>query len=216
MARGLPADMASTLGEDHVKVFIAVDLDLDSPDDLHFWSGYGSLEYEGVTYVGAGWMMQISDIQEVSDISAKGATLSLTGIPSELISVAAEADYQGRIAKIKFGVVGQGVPAGTVLEIDGLGDTLELDAAGDELGIASEFPTTMYTLFAGYIDQMVIESGAETCTIGVTVESKLIDLERPRIRRYTDENQQLRYPGDLAFEFVPRLQKEVLTWGFNP
>lgn len=216
MARGLTSDMVAAIAENHVKVFLAVDLELDSPNDLHFWTGAYTLEHDGTSYTGASWMLQISDIQEGSDLSAKGASIGLTGLPSTLIDVVLGEPYQGRICRIKIGFIGTPVEAGSRLKI-GASDYLLIDPADSPsyLGIASKFPVTMYTLFSGYLDQMDIEKGPQTCTITATVENKLIDLERPRIRRYNDENQKLRYPSDDAFEFVSRLQRESLTWGVN-
>ncbi len=41
----------------------------------------------------------------------------------------------------------------------------------------------------------------------LTCESRLVDLERAEVRRYTDADQQAEYPGDRFFEFVPALQE---------
>ena len=82
MARGLDNSIKTAIEEESLRVFIAVDVLLDSPNELYFWSGVGDLTYEGITYTGAGELLQISDIQESSDLAAKGATLTLSGIPS--------------------------------------------------------------------------------------------------------------------------------------
>jgi len=42
---------------------------------------------------------------------------------------------------------------------------------------------TAYTLFRGRMDVMTINEGAETATISLAIENRLIDLERPRISR---------------------------------
>ena len=60
---------------------------------------------------------------------------------------------------------------------------------------------------------MTIDEGAETSTITTSVESRLVDLERPRSRRYTAENQKQRFSGDKAFDFVESLQNLRLQWG---
>lgn len=77
--------------------------------------------------------------------------------------------------------------------------------------MASPIVTT--TLFIGYMDQMNIVDGADTANITLMVESKLIDLDRPRTQRYTSENQKARFAGDLAFDFVSDLQDKPLSWG---
>ena len=38
-------------------------------------------------------------------------------------------------------------------------------------------------------------------------------IERARVRRYTHEDHQIDYPGDLFFQFVGSLSDKVLTWG---
>jgi hypothetical protein len=60
---------------------------------------------------------------------------------------------------------------------------------------------------------MNIDEGPETSTIVTSVESRLIDLEKPRNRRYTAENQKQRFAGDKAFDFVESLQNQRLQWG---
>lgn len=74
--------------------------------------------------------------------------------------------------------------------------------------------TTEYTeLFTGYMDQMTIEEGPEYCTIQLSVESRLIDLERSRVRRYTNNDQKTRFPLDKGLEFVESLQDKPIYWG---
>jgi len=60
---------------------------------------------------------------------------------------------------------------------------------------------------------MVINEGPETSSIAISVESRLIDLERARIFRFNDQNQKSRYPNDRAFEFVEDLQDKQFNWG---
>jgi hypothetical protein len=60
---------------------------------------------------------------------------------------------------------------------------------------------------------MTIDEGPETATIAVGAESRLIDLQRPRVRRYTHESQKSRFPNDKGFEFVNDLQDKKFAWG---
>ena len=79
--------------------------------------------------------------------------------------------------------------------------------AGDSLVIDP------YLLQQGKLDIGIIEDNGETCTIAVTYEGRLIDLERPRESRYTHEDQQRFFPGDKGFDQVEALQDRELTWG---
>ena len=212
MTRGLPNEISVSAQAPTVRPFFAVELLFDSPNELRFWTGVGDITYDGDVYTGSGNLMQISEIQESSDVAARGATITMSGIPSNLISLALDEDYQHRIAKIKFGIFTESVSSDSELLIND-SDFLLLNDAGDRLLIGYDSTITMVDLFVGRMDQMSIDEGPNTSTIALTIESKLIDLERPRVRRYTDASQQSRFPGDRAFEFVTRLQDESLTFG---
>ena len=83
---------------------------------------------------------------------------------------------------------------------------------GSLISIAPGSPA-LTTLFVGQIDQMNIDEGADTSTITVAVESKMIKLNQPVVRRYTAESQKALYPDDLAFDYVEDLQDKPLTFG---
>lgn len=183
MTRTLPSTISTAIDNPALDVFWTVDLLFDSPNDIYFWSGVGYLSLDGNTYTGGGVLLEISDIRESSDIAAYGATLTLSGIPSNQINLALAEPYHGRKCIIKFGV-----------------------KAFDAL------PTAAFTLFSAEMDQMNFDHGPETTTISLDVESRMIDLRSARLRRYTDADQQSRFPGDLAYEFVTRLQGESLEW----
>lgn len=67
-------------------------------------------------------------------------------------------------------------------------------------------------IFQGYMDVMSIYEGGDTSTVSVTCESKVADLLKAREWRYTHEDQQIDYPGDLGLEFVNDLQDKELVW----
>jgi hypothetical protein len=60
---------------------------------------------------------------------------------------------------------------------------------------------------------MQIEDSGETSTITLTIESKLVELNRARVRRYTHESHQSRHPNDTFFSFVADLQDKPVVWG---
>ena len=208
MSRSLPATVTSEIAKDSLAVFWACDLMFDSPNQLYFWSGIGDLVLDGNTYTGAGDLLNISELRESSDIAAYGATLTLSGIPTSVIDLAIAEPYQGRKAVVKFGVITGG--DGFLLTEDGM--LLAQENGGAIILDYNTTTHTSFTVFTGEMDQMNISFGSETVTISLEVESRLIDLERARIRRYTDADQKSRYPNDRAFEFVTRLQDEKLEW----
>ena len=83
----------------------------------------------------------------------------------------------------------------------------------DTIDNRTQIVDTPYKLFSGYVDTMsIIETGNES-SIQVSVESKLISLERAKDRRYTDRDQKELFSGDKGLEFVDDLQDKEIIWG---
>lgn len=73
-------------------------------------------------------------------------------------------------------------------------------------------PNELIELGSGTLDQMLIDDDPAFTSITVNIENILIDLERPRVLRYTHEDQQLVAPGDMVFEFVAEIQNKEINW----
>ena len=206
MSRDLSSGVQLAIEDDVVYPFFATELSFSS-QTLRFWTGLGTLVYNGESYIGAGNLLQISSVEETSEIAARGATLTLSGIPSETISLALSEPYQGRLCKIFFGLFRRGnllqESSSYILLEDGSKIVLELQETG------------LTEIFTGYMDQMNIDEGAESATVQLQVENKLVDLERPRVSRYTSAYQKSKFPGDLGLDFVESLQDKQVVWGRN-
>lgn len=68
-------------------------------------------------------------------------------------------------------------------------------------------------VFSGFMDVMSIDDSGDTCSISVSVESRLIILDRKSAFRYTQETQEARYPGDTFFSYVADLADKQVVWG---
>lgn len=183
MTRDLTAGMVTQVTADALAPIYLFEGLFDS-GALRFWTGYGSITWNGVEWTGAGDLIGISDLTESQELKAVGASITLSGMPSELIAVALLEEYQGRDINVYLGAM-QG----------------------------SQIVADPYLLFGGIADVMAIEEAGETASITMTVESRLIDLERARLRRYEHEDQQLDFAGDLGFEYVPTLQDKAILFG---
>jgi hypothetical protein len=180
MSRDITGSVLNALDDDVVSPFFAVDLVLDT-GPLYLWSGYGDLSIGSKTYIGAGAILNISSVSETTEMEAKGATISISGIPTSFLSLALQEPYQGRECRIYFGMTNS--------------------------------PSNYVEVFSGELDQMNIEEAAETATISVTAENVLIKLERPVVRRFTNEDQKSRFPNDKGLEYVASLQDKDILWG---
>lgn len=148
------------------------------------WTGIGNLQFGGETYLGIGDLGKIGPVKEAGDeIKANMVSFQLSGIPTELISVALGAQYQGRSARLWLGFM--------------------------DNGNLIEDPIL---IFDGRMDVMDIDEGPEQSTISITAESRLADLNRARVRRYTNEDQQHAYPNDKFLEYVASIQNVEIVW----
>ena len=219
MSRDLSVDTIHSISADVVYPFFAVELDFGSgtytpvgetePQQIptiRMWTGQGTLVLEdGTEWIGLGQLLNISAIEETSEMAVKGASVSLSGIPSNLLSLALSTPYQGRVAKIYFGTFQQG----SILQETANYILLE---GGGRINLES-VSTGFNELFSGYMDQMNIEEAGDTATIEMTVENKLIDLERARVARFTSGYQKSVYPNDLGLDFIEDLQDKKIPWG---
>lgn len=73
--------------------------------------------------------------------------------------------------------------------------------------------TPVVEIFSGFMDTMQISDEPETATVVLTIESKLVELERSRNWRYTDESHKARYSGDSFLSFVQDIQDQQVAWG---
>ena len=143
------------------------------------WTGLGQLNWAGKVFEGVGSIGAVGEVEETVELRAVRLTLALSPVPQEVVDIAlAERSFRLRPARL-WGAL--------------------LDAEG--AFVADPFP-----LWAGLMDTMEVTDGAEP-RVALTCESRLVDLERAEVRRYTDADQQAEYPGDRFFEYVPALQE---------
>lgn len=181
MARDLHADYTTAVTSAELAPILLFKAEFDS-GDLNLWTGVGDIVWNSDTYTGAGNLLEVTAVEETQDLKANGVQFTLSGISASIIATALTEDYQGRDVSIWFGLL--------------------------ESGAVKADP---FLLFKGRMDVMTIDESADTATIMLTAESVLIDLERPNERRYTDEDQQTEYAGDLGFEFVASLQEKEIV-----
>jgi len=206
MSRDLSPSTIENINNDVVNPFFAVELKFDGDNVLRMWTGVGTLVLpDGTQWFGTGNLLGVSSVEETAEMAVKGATLTLSGIPSEVLSLALSEPYQGRVCNLYFGTLS----SGSVVQEDG---AYILMQDGSKI-LVETGETGFNVIFSGYMDQMNIEDSAEGCTIELKVENKLIDLERARVARYTSGYQKSVYPNDKGLNFVESLQDKKVSWG---
>lgn len=184
MGRDLTAGVSAELASEKVRWVMFYEGEFTS-GFLRLWGGLGDKVWDGKTWSGAGNLLGMSEVTETAGIVSQRSTLSLSGIPSSLLSLVHQAKIDG------------GKPGNVWLGTLDASDAVIADP---------------YLAFSGRLDVPEIALGGETCTIAITYESRLADLLRPRVFRYDHETQQIFYPGDRGFEYVASLQDQVLEW----
>ncbi len=184
-SRTISASLSTALQADRVYPLLLVEALFDS-GALRLWNGDGALTALGETWTGTGLMLGISPIEETAEIRATGVNISLSGIPSAIVSIALAEDYQGRVARVYVGAFD--ASTGAVI-------------------------TDPILAFQGSIDTMPISEGGDTATIVVAVESRLIQLEKASLRRYTAQDQKVEFPLDTGLDHVAAIQDVTIVWG---
>lgn len=186
MSRTVHVDAAAVLASDNIPLLVMAEL-LPESGPIRVHSGVGDLVYNGNTFLGAGEFGRISDLQESTETDAQGMVMELSGVNPALVSSSLNDEFQGRKARIWIAVL----DADHQVVGDPIGPwTFIMDAPDSEVG--------------------------ETAVLRLGLENRMADWRRPRVRRYTDADQQQEYPGDRFFEFVGESVEYEIIWGPLP
>jgi hypothetical protein len=150
------------------------------------WNGIGAVTWNGSTWVGTGELLSISSIEETKSIESTQVTITLSGVPSALVAVAYGDFSQGRTARVYLGMMN--VAAGTIIA-----DPIQI--------------------FGGRLDTISDQDDGESATLTVSAESNLADLDRLRVRFFTDQDQQRIFESDRSLRFMASVQDRPVYWG---
>ena len=187
MSRSIGSAFGTQLTSGSLRPFYAIKMNFTS-GTLLLATTYANLVIGGNTYLGSGNILSVAPITETSDTRATGLEIVLNGLDTSILSAGLTEDTQGMVVEVYFGV---------------LTTTDNADAVVD----------TPYQIFSGFIDSMVLQENGETSNLKFMIENKLITLEIPTDRRYTDQDQDNFYPGDKGCNFVTSLQDKSVAWG---
>jgi hypothetical protein len=140
--------------------------------------------FAGETYTGVGRLGSVTSISEGAEMRSYGVSLQMAGIPIAYFRDVASERIHDRACRVWYG---------------------QLDAQHRLIGVPVQ-------LFGGRMDVMVVEL-SQTVSVTITAESRLVDWERARIRRFTDQDQKKAYPSDKGLKFVQASSEMELVWG---
>jgi hypothetical protein len=184
MSRGLDSLNEAAIEQPVVAPVLFAELDFPS-GFVRVSSGVGTIAWGGYDWLGIGTFGDVSGLTESAELERKTVTYTLRGVPSDLIAVVLGEQYQGRPDKVYLGF---------------------FHTATRQLIADPEL------LHAGRMDVSTIREG-NSCTITVSSESRIAAWSRPIVRRYTDTEQQRKYPGDKGLEFISQAAQKEIVWG---
>jgi len=199
MPRLMTPAMIAALTSSDVRLALFVQLTFGD-NTYYLWSGIGNMTWNGMTFTGVGTLGAVSEISEDSDVEAKNVVVSLSGIPSALVL---EVAYEVRL----------------------LGTCNIWMACYNADGSLIADPILSYQ---GKMDAPEMTDDGQHCTVSISLENVLVDLNRPCYRRFTADDQQmdladtltrLHLPSttvDTGFSHVPGLIERVTFWGRMP
>ncbi len=200
-----PALLASIVGK-HSYPAILAEFDFDS-GTVGVWTGLGELQWDGHTFTGLGNFVSMSAITETQDMIANSLVFNLNGISPDLTAAGLQERVRGRPCRVWLGTAETNVQAG--LEDDSGVVGLE---EGGYIIMENRTADTPYMLWQGLMNVIRGKVVIPVSELTLSAENILILLRRSRERRYTDADQQAKYPGDKFFEFTPQLQDKEITF----
>jgi len=154
---------------------------------MRVWDGAGTLMTEdNHQWLGLGTFLQVSDLSRSMDGAADQSEFSLSGVDTQIVQLAknAAAEISNRSIKVYGQVLDEEKPVGNYFQ-----------------------------LWAGTMDQVRFRGqGAQKRTVSITAEGLFVRRRRPVRARFSDRDQQARYPGDRGLELVASLANKEVTW----
>lgn len=186
MSRAFGAASAAAFIQPNVQIITFVMLDFAS-GIVRVHNGLGTYTWGGNDWIGVGSLGTVSQLEEGADVSPYGITLTLSALDAVVSGAALNEDYFMRPVEIYIGALS----AEDVL----LNDPLQM--------------------WGGHMDVMSVTAGAENDQITINCESELAAFDRSSNLKYTTQSQQQFYPGDVFFNFLPKIDGAKIRWRDN-
>lgn len=179
----LPAAFASVVQGEHVTWFWLAELQLAS-GTLRLAGLDFDVEWDGHTWTGARGLGQIAPIEETPN-AITGLQLTLAGVTEAHIAGLLGENIQGRTVIIRIAV---------------------LDAATEPPTLAVD-----PNVWQGLLDVQRFNESAATIT--ATAEHRLVEWDRPRLLRFSDEDHRRLWPNDRFFKLAAAMaEREIVVF----
>lgn len=190
MSRGLSSPNATASAALHVRPLPFIKCEFDS-GTLYLHLGVGTYRWgpggvgTGDTYTGMGALGQIGSLDEGTDLSPFGVTMRLNALDSTLLALAEGEEVFNRRVTTYTGFL-------------------------DENGALVDTPAERWS---GWGDSLGLQLGGDQDGIELQCESEMRFSDRTNGARFTDEDQQSRYPSDIMFQYLAQIVDARVPWG---
>lgn len=182
MSRTINASTLTALNADNLRYIYMVDIQLDG-GDLSFNTSLANFTYDSKVFVGRGNLGQVSSIKESSNLDPDKCLITLSGIDTVLLAALLAENYVNRPAYVYIAL---------------------LDESNQIIG-------EPFMHFPGVVGALAVSYGSEA-VINIELNDSLVLWARAKIKRYTNQQQQSKYPGDKGLEFVEQITDKEIIW----
>jgi hypothetical protein len=184
MARGFTDEYIAELEKTANTPIRLVALQLQS-ETIYLTTAHRNVYYDGHTYLSAGYLLAIGEIEENSALQVSTLTMSLSGVDQSIVSAFLQHQFHNRDLVVYKAFLG----------------------SEDKLIFGGK-------IFGGKITQAGITDDPEkgTTVIAVNASNHWADFGRRAGRRTNHNDQQLHFPNDMGLQFADRTL-EQLGWG---
>lgn len=184
MPRNIGAEFLLALQEGYLYPAIFVEMYFASgPVRICTWNQ--DLFLNGVVFEATGNLLQVSTIEDGAEVHARGINVSLSGFDPTLLPLVLNDFQVGLPVTIYFGA---------------------FDSQ------TSQQVSNSCIAWQGRTDEPTVTVDQSSATISIACESLLMDMNTPVPWRYTNQDQQLFFPGDLGFIWVNAIQSVPIYW----
>jgi len=186
MARGYPTSLLKALSSKSANIAIMVRIGLRAAN-VNVWTGSSDITFDGETFVAAGGLIGISDIEEGA-LESRPVTLTFAGQGSGIYQQIKANNPKNRPVYIWLAAMNDAFTALAALD-------------------------SYYMLTKVYVSRPILQDNANGWTVALECETEFARLFRPSAAFLTHNEQQKRHPGDTGLRFISTLPQADVPWG---
>ena len=103
MTRNMTPEFDAALNNPNLKPCVFFEGQFPS-GSVYLWTGKQAVQWNGQTWLGAGNLIGVKEIEETTDVVASGLEITVSGVPSSMVSLVINDAQQGMPGKVYIGL----------------------------------------------------------------------------------------------------------------